>query len=70
MSKTTKEVAAKPRKGYSKTRAEHYKDIVIAVLVAGIVAFVGGVMFANGNNAKVQAAIDAVQPTANAQASK
>lgn len=46
-----------PKKRYSKTRGEHIKDIVIAVLIAGIVAFVGGVQFANGQNDRVNNAV-------------
>lgn len=68
MPKSTKEVpTAKVRKSYSKTRGEHYKDIVIAVLITGIIAFIAGVQFANNSNAKIQAAVDAIAPAANAQ---
>lgn len=70
MSKTTKTEAPKASKKYAKTRGEHYKDIVIAILVTGIIAFVSGVVFANGNNAKIDAAVKAVQPVAQAEEAK
>lgn len=40
MSKTVSE--PKIAKSYKKTRGEHFKDIVIAVLVTAVVAFVAG----------------------------
>lgn len=70
MSKSTNQASDKPAKKYAKTRGEHYKDIVIAILVTGIIAFIGGVVFANGNNAKIDAAVKAVQPVAQAEAKK
>jgi hypothetical protein len=61
-SKMSKEVKqAKTRKVYSKTRSEHYKDVLIAVLITAIVAFVAGLQA----QAKQQQAIDqAVQSVA------
>jgi len=38
MPKTTNTPEAKPAKKYAKTRGEHYKDIVIAILVTSIIA--------------------------------
>lgn len=59
MAKSTKEVpTAKTRKAYNKSRGEHFKDVVIAVLIAGIVAFIAGMQFANSNQAKVDAAVE------------
>lgn len=69
MSKTTNE-AQKPSKKYNKTRAEHYKDIAIFVLVTAIIAFTAGLQFANSNNAKVQAAVQALTPVVSAETSK
>lgn len=66
MSKNTKAVEA-PAKTYNKSRGEHFKDIVIAVLVASIIAFVGGMTFAKNNQAEIDRAVSAVQPTAQAQ---
>ena len=66
MSKKQEVPTAKVKKSYSKTRAEHYKDIVIAVLVTGIIAFMLG---ANMQSKQQTALIDAVQaltPTASA----
>lgn len=41
----TSEPVKAPKQKYSKTRGEHFKDIVIAVLVSGIIAFVCGMTF-------------------------
>ena len=65
MPKTTNE-AQKPSKKYNKTRAEHYKDIAIFVLVTAIIAFIAGLQFANSNDAKVQAAVQALTPVVSA----
>ena len=74
MSKNKNEVpTAKVRKVYEKSRGEHYKDIVIAILVTAVIAFIGGMAFANRQNAEVEQAVKAAQvttPVANAQASK
>jgi hypothetical protein len=62
--KTNQAEPSKPAKKYAKTRGEHYKDIVIAVLVAGIIAFIGGMHFSNEQHATVANAVKSV--TANA----
>lgn len=56
--------APKASKKYQKSRGEHAKDILIAVLITGVVAFVGGTMFANKQNARVEQAVKAAQVTA------
>jgi Mn2+/Fe2+ NRAMP family transporter len=62
MSKTsTTNEQPKAVKKYAKTRGEHYKDIVIAILVTSIIAFVGGVVFANKQEAEVKSAVSAAQ---------
>lgn len=65
---TTNSEAPKASRKYTKTRGEHYKDIVIAVLVASIIAFVGGMHFSNQQNGKIANAVKAVAPSASAQA--
>lgn len=70
MSNNTKPEVVKTSKKYAKTRGEHYKDIVIAILVTSIFAFVGGMQFAKANQAKIDAAVKAVQPVAQAEAKK
>lgn len=62
----------KASKKYAKTRGEHFKDIVIAILVAGVIAFIGGIQFANRQHAQVESAVKAAQAdmTASAQAKK
>lgn len=52
---------ATSKKKYAKTRGEHFKDVVIAVLVASIVAFIGGMQFANRQNAEVNSAVERAQ---------
>lgn len=52
---------SKPAKKYAKTRGEHLKDIVIAILIAGILAFVAGMHFANAQHEQVSKAVAAVQ---------
>jgi len=61
MAKTTNE-AQKPAKRYAKTRTEHYKDILIAVLVTGIVAFIAGSRLTANNNQKIVDAVNSVIP--------
>lgn len=72
MSNINKTETPKVSKKYSKTRGEHYKDIVIAILVTTIVAFGLGVKVQADRNAQVAQAIhNAVTPTASAaEASK
>lgn len=64
MSKTVSE--PKVAKSYKKTRGEHFKDIVITILVTAIVAFVAGAMFANKQQAQIDKAVQAVTPKAEA----
>ena len=66
MSKSTKAVEA-PAKTYNKTRGEHFKDLVIVALVVGILAFVGGMQFAHGQQQEVDNAVSQAQQTATAE---
>ena len=62
MSKSTNTAeAVKPAKKYQKSRGEHAKDILIAVLLTGMIAFVGGMTFANRQQAEVKSAVTAAQ---------
>lgn len=67
MSKAKQTVEA-PAKTYNKTRGEHLKDMLIVALVIGIIAFVGGMQFAEKQNAKVSDAVKAVTATQTAEA--
>lgn len=60
------------RKKYAKTRGEHTKDLIIAILIAGVVAFIGGIQFANRQHAQVDNAVKQAQAsmTASAEAKK
>lgn len=49
----------KSSKKYAKTRGEHYKDIVIAVLVTAVIAFIGGMHFSNNQHADTARAVTA-----------
>jgi hypothetical protein len=64
---TTQEPVKVSKAKYSKTRGEHAKDILIAMLVTGIIAFIGGMHFSNTQHSAVTAAVKAVTPSASAQ---
>lgn len=66
MSKSTKAAEATPAPAYNKSKGEHRKDIVIAVLVAGIIAFIGGMTFQGKQQSAIETAVKAVTPTAEA----
>lgn len=51
--KMSKEVEQKNVKKYQKTRGEHVKDVIIAVLVASIVAFMLGTRYQAEQEARV-----------------
>lgn len=54
-------------KKYTKSRGEHAKDILIAVLVTAVIAFIGGMSFQSKQNAEVKNAVSAaVAPKAEA----
>lgn len=59
MPNTNKTEAVKASKKYAKTRGEHYKDIVIAVLVTAVVAFIAGAHYANNQHAATDQAVKA-----------
>lgn len=60
--------APKVKAKYAKTKGEHFKDIVIAILVAGIIAFIGGMTFQSKQQSAIETAVKSVQPVAQAQA--
>lgn len=65
----TAEAPKATSKKYAKTRGEHFKDMLIVALIVGIIAFVGGMHFANQQNSRVANAVkSAVAPTVSAQA--
>lgn len=61
-------VAPKSKK-YSKTRGEHFKDIVIAVLITAIVAFIAGANYASKQQAAIDKAVAEVSKPVQAEAS-
>lgn len=69
--KTTNTPEVKTGKKYAKTRGEHFKDIVITILVTAIIAFICGAVFQSKQQNAINTAVKAVTPTANAaEASK
>lgn len=63
-STNTTEAVKAPKAKYSKTRGEHFKDLVIAVLVAGIVAFIGGMQFQGHQQEAINTAVKGAQTVA------
>lgn len=59
MTKSTITAEPKTAKKYNKTRGEHFKDIVIAMLVTAIIAFGLGVAFESNRNTQTQQAVKA-----------
>lgn len=55
---------------YSKTRGEHFKDLVITALIVGIVAFVGGMTFQGKQQDAINTAVKGAQTTAPAEVKK
>lgn len=49
----------KSSKRYTKTRGEHYKDIVIAILVTAVIGFMAGMHFSNSQHAETVKAVQA-----------
>lgn len=69
MTKSTITEQPKAARKYAKTRGEHYKDMVIVALIAGLIAFVGGMHFSNQQHSQVANAVkNAVAPSVSAQA--
>lgn len=58
MSKETKNTEKNAKK-YNKTRGEHVKDLIIAILVTGVIAFVGGMAFADKQQTQIDNAVQA-----------
>lgn len=67
---TTTEAPKASNKKRVATRGEHAKDIIIAVLITAVIAFIGGMVFANQQSAEVKNAVahaqQAVTPKAEA----
>lgn len=49
---------------YNKSRSEHFKDLVIAILIASIIAFVSGMIFQKGQQSAIEAAVKSATPVA------
>lgn len=63
---TTVPVKAK----YAKTKGEHNKDLIIAILIAGIIAFVGGMTFQGRQQDAINTAVKGAQTVAPIEAKK
>jgi hypothetical protein len=70
MPNNNKTAEPKAVKKYAKTRGEHYKDIVITILVTAIIAFICGAVFQSKQQNAINTAVKAVTPSASAEASK
>lgn len=68
MSKQAPAVA--PAKTYQKSRSEHAKDILIAMLITAIVAFIGGMQFKGAQAEEVRNAVSQAQAQAPATEAK
>lgn len=64
MTKATTTEVPKTSKKRVATRGEHAKDIVIAILITAVIAFIGGMVFANKQDAEVKNAVSAAQAIA------
>lgn len=53
---------------YAKTKGEHTKDLIIAVLVAGIIAFIGGMTFQAKQQEAISTAVKGAQTVAPVEA--
>ena len=51
-------------KKYQKSRGEHAKDILIAILITGVIAFVLGMQFSSGQQARIDNAVKSAQISA------
>lgn len=50
---------AKEAKPYNPSRTEVFKTVVIAVMIAGVLAFMAGVRYANGQHNATERAVQA-----------
>lgn len=53
---------------YAKTKGEHNKDLIIAILIAGIIAFIGGMTFQARQQDAITSAVKSAQTVAPAEA--
>lgn len=49
---------------YNKTKGEHRKDLVIAILVSGIITFIGGMTFQGNQQQAIETAVKGAQVAA------
>lgn len=68
MSKEPTTTAAPVKAKYAKTKGEHTKDLIIAVLVAGIIAFIGGMTFQAKQQEAISTAVKGAQTVAPVEA--
>jgi gas vesicle protein len=66
MPNNTKSEVAKTSHKYAKTRGEHCKDIIIAILIAGIISFIAGMHFANQHTTDTAQAVKSATAQATA----
>lgn len=66
----TPEAQKAPKAKYNKTRGEHIKDVVIAMLVTGIIAFIGGVSHQSNQQRAIDTAVKGAQTVVQPEAKK
>ena len=59
-----------PKAKYSKTRGEHAKDIIIAMLVTGIITFIGGMTFQANQQRAIETAVKGAHTVAPSEVKK
>jgi hypothetical protein len=70
MSNQPTQEAPKVKAKYAKTKGEHFKDIVIAVLVSGVIAFIGGMTFQGKQQDAINTAVKGAQVVAQPEVKK
>lgn len=68
--KTVEVSAPKVKAKYAKTRGEHFKDIVIAILVSAVIAFVAGMNFQGKQQDAINTAVKGAQTVATPEVKK
>lgn len=70
MSKESTPTPAPVKAKYAKTKGEHTKDLIIAVLIAGIIAFIGGMTFQAKQQDAITSAVKGAQTVAPVEVKK
>lgn len=66
MTKQAKVKEVKASRKYAPSRLEVFKTVLIAVMITSIVAFIGGMQFQAKQQARIEQAVQALTPSAEA----